>query len=213
MFGDAVDASAVAGQDRGLADVLLGAADVPGASATSFCSPVRLRLRGARAERAPPPCPALDCALDLAVPPGGEKAAEKRVACARRVVRLERLDWDERLRPVARKPRRLSRHAFRCATDGPSAPLARRPSRTKPASPRLDTTMSARAASARGEIGRHGAGVGLHRPDDRRVGARERQRLARRLLPGRRSRKPGPRPRRARAAPRRGASGSARLGW
>ena len=39
MFGDPIDASAVADKDRGLADVLLTASDVPGASRHVLLSP------------------------------------------------------------------------------------------------------------------------------------------------------------------------------
>jgi hypothetical protein len=39
---------------------------------------------------------ALDCALDLARSPGGEKSPKKCVACSRRIIRLESLDRDER---------------------------------------------------------------------------------------------------------------------
>ena len=109
MFGDAIDASAVADEDRRLANLFLCASDVPGAS-RHVLTPLALRDR----KRRPPPLfPPLRLRCgSLPRIAGGEEAAEESVAGSGCVIRLESLDWED-ISDRHLKSRRLQDRASR----------------------------------------------------------------------------------------------------
>ena len=148
VFGDPINASAVADKDRRLADVLLTASDVPGASRHVLLSPrsrCATRQQGARG---------LNSGLcgyrgrGAVQNRGREEAAQERVAGAGRVIRRERLDWKDIFAPALRKRDALA--TARLNEDLRSLFRARRTRAlaTNSASPRLNATRSARAAMA-----------------------------------------------------------------
>ena len=160
------------------------ATDVPGAVDIIFRPPFVASVR-ATSSRAPPLAPASTARSTVARSSArrGEEAAQE--TCRRRPsCRPPRTARPQTifLEPVAAQDRdAFARRAFRCEAERAVGACSANASATNPASPRLDTMMSARAASAAARSGGTARGSALTAQTtlaSRRCG---RERLARRL--------------------------------